>query len=127
MHLILCCECAKKVNAKLVTGAVIYPHRPDLSKKKFYQCPDCLNYVGCHPGTDKSLGSIPSPELRNARLVLHRLIDPLWKGKKIKRSALYRRISDEMGRPYHNGQIRSLDEARKAYVIALKISRELSA
>lgn len=34
--------------AQFVTGEVIYPHRKDLHDKKFYACPPCDAYVGCH-------------------------------------------------------------------------------
>lgn len=33
----------------LVTGKTIYPHRPDLVAKRFWQCAPCDAYVGCHP------------------------------------------------------------------------------
>ena len=63
-----CINCNKEVEAKLVTGAIIYPHRPDLAKKYFYKCPICGEYVGCHPSSTKPLGCIPSKELRQARI-----------------------------------------------------------
>ena len=34
--------------AKLVSGRVIYPHRPDLFKNNFWTCPPCKAHVGCH-------------------------------------------------------------------------------
>ena len=76
-----CCKCGKEVQAALVKGDVIYPHRPDLSQLNFYQCPVCKNYVGCHKGTKRALGCIPTKELRLARNKLHAKMDPLWKNK----------------------------------------------
>lgn len=38
---IYCCWCKKEVDARLVNGKTIYPHRHDLFSKKFYMCPDC--------------------------------------------------------------------------------------
>lgn len=35
--------------AGLVTGASLYPHRPDLFEKRFWACSDCEAWVGCHP------------------------------------------------------------------------------
>ena len=62
----------------LVTGAVIYPHRPDLADKPIWLCP-CGAYCGCHPGTQDPLGSTAGPETRNARSYVHRVLDPLWR------------------------------------------------
>lgn len=59
--IVYCCNCQDKVEAERVCGNVIYPHRPDLSGKEFYQCPMCKGYVGTHDNSGKPLGCIPSP------------------------------------------------------------------
>ena len=59
-----CCGCQREVEAVCATVGEIYPHRTDLHKKRFWRCPTCGNYVGCHPGSEKPLGNIPTPELR---------------------------------------------------------------
>lgn len=101
----------------LVNGGVIYPHRPDLADKLFWQCAPCDAYVGCHPNTDgRPLGKPANAELRRARRILHdRMIDPLWKNaiasegyqpenekaaKKIMRAArnrVYEYLADKLG------------------------------
>ena len=40
--------------------------------------PQCDSYVGCHPGTDKPLGTLANKELRDARSAAHARFDPLW-------------------------------------------------
>lgn len=55
------------------------PHRPDLKHLNFYRCKECGGYVGCHKGSIRPLGVIPSPEIKNARKHIHALLDPLWR------------------------------------------------
>lgn len=69
-----CGECGRR--ADLVGGDVVYPHRPDLSAKRFYRCP-CGAYVGCHPGTLEPLGSPAGAVTRKARSDAHAHLDAL--------------------------------------------------
>lgn len=124
-----CCSCVDYVDARLTYGAEVYPHRDDLSKLPFWRCDGCGNWVGCHHKTKeptRPLGNIPSPELKKARGHIHALIDPLWKSKKIGRSELYQRMSEEIGWNYHTANLRTIDEARTAYRIGQKLVREMS-
>ena len=74
--------CDAEISAVKKSGADIYPHRPDLVGKSFYQCNDCKNFVGCHPGSNnKPLGCIATPEVKNARRKIHLLLDSLWHTK----------------------------------------------
>lgn len=82
-----CSYCGQK--AKLVNGAVIYPHRADLHEKPFYQCEPCGAYVGCHPGTITPLGRLANAELRREKMAAHAAFDPLWKTKRMKRGEAY--------------------------------------
>lgn len=85
--------------AELVTGAVVYPHRPDLFHKLFYQCTPCQARVGCHPNTKKPLGRIANAQLRKAKSMVHLIFDPLWKkeiGGTMKRKEAYRLLAEEM-------------------------------
>ena len=116
--MIYCCNCAREVDARLTTGKEIYPHRPDLWDLPFWKCDDCGGHVGCHHKTKnltRPLGCISSPEIIKARKEIHKLIDPLWRGKFITRRKLYQAISEHLGYEYHAGEIRSLEEARKVY------------
>ena len=76
---VLCDYCGKP--AKLVAGAVIYPHRPDLSGKRIWSCDPCGAYVGVHDGTIKPLGRLANAELRAAKCEAHAAFDPLWRAK----------------------------------------------
>lgn len=62
----------------LVTGAAIYPHRPDLADKPIWLCA-CGARVGCHPGTTVPLGRAADAQLRGARGHVHALLDPIWR------------------------------------------------
>lgn len=65
--------------AELVDSAVIYNGR---SYGMAWLCRPCWAYVGCHreaPG-DKPLGTLADAETRNARMSVHALLDPLWRG-----------------------------------------------
>lgn len=116
-----CCACASEVDARLTNGAETYPHRPDLAKLPRWICNACGNHVGTHHKTSnptRPLGNIPTPELTKARQHIHALIDPTWKSGKVKRSALYGKLSKALGYEYHTGEIRTIDEARRVYTVA---------
>lgn len=64
----------------LQTGRETYPHRPDLVDVRTWVCKGCGARVGCHPGTDRPLGTPANRELQRARRMLHdALLDPLWR------------------------------------------------
>ena len=66
-------------DAELVTGAVIYPHRPDLAHKKIFRCEPCDARVGCHAKSGEPLGRLANAELRKAKMETHEVFDKLWK------------------------------------------------
>jgi hypothetical protein len=90
----ICQYCSHE--SKKVTGKEIYPKRPDLHKKIFYQCKPCYAYVGCHPNTDKPLGVLANSELRQWKQKAHAAFDPIWKTEGVPRSKAYSWLSDEM-------------------------------
>lgn len=123
-----CCSCQSEVSPRLTTGREIYPHRPDLADVPRWRCDECGNHVGTHHKTSdptRPLGNIPSPELRQARTLIHALIDPPWKLRRIKRGTLYRDLSSRLGYEYHTAEIKTLDEARRVYRVALDYLREI--
>ena len=125
---LFCCKCSVDVEARLTNGEEVYPHRHDLASLPFWRCDACGNWVGCHHKTKdrtRPLGNIPSPELKAARGHIHKLIDPLWKSKKIKRGVLYGKMSEKLGRNYHTANLRTIEEARNAYRAGQEIIREL--
>ena len=115
---IYCCGCETRVQARLTNGKEIYSHRPDLYGLPYWKCDDCGNYVGCHHKTKnrtQPLGVIPTPELKTARKHIHRILDPIWRSKRMTRKALYSDLSDRLGWEYHTAAIRSVDEARAVW------------
>jgi hypothetical protein len=125
---IYCTGCKKEVEARLTNGAERYPHRPDLYELPFWKCDTCGNYVGCHHKTDnptKPLGVIATKEILEARKKIHALLDPLWKSKRIKRGQAYAYVGHRLGYPYHNGEIRTVEEARKIYQIVGQLHNEM--
>lgn len=101
--------------AVLVGGDVIYPHRPDLYEKKFWQCDPCDAYVGCHrPGVGygdgtRPLGRLANAELREAKKNVHALFDPLWKEGDWTRKTAYQWLSKMLGTPLEETHIGMFD------------------
>ena len=125
---IYCTGCETEVEARLTDGKERYPHRPDLYDLPFWKCDICKNYVGCHHKTKtptKPLGCIATPEILDARKKIHALLDPIWKSGKIKRGQAYAYVSNRLGYNYHNGEIRSLEEARKIYAIVGELHNDI--
>jgi len=83
--------------SRRVTGVDLYPHRADLADKFFYRCLPCDAMVGCHPGTDKSLGRLANAELRHWKMRAHAAFDPHWKNGEMSRKAAYKRLADRLG------------------------------
>ncbi len=121
-----CCGCQKDVSPRLTDGREIYPHRDDLFSLPFWKCDGCGNHVGCHHKTKdrtKPLGNIPTKEIRNARQHIHKILDPIWKEKRMPRGKVYAIIARELGcEQYHTAEIKSLEEARKVYAIVKGIA-----
>ena len=118
---IWCCQCEKDIEARLTTGAEIYPHRPDLAWIPRWVCDTCGNHVGTHYKTaapTKPLGNIPSREIKEARIRIHALIDPAWKRQRVRRGTLYAHLSAALGRPDHTAELRTLAEAEAIYTAA---------
>lgn len=96
-RIVLCNYCLKP--AKLVTGADIYPHRPDLYSKQFWECKPCDARVGCHAPNkgygdgSRPLGRLANAELRAAKSAAHAAFDPIWKSGCVSRGVAYRRLA----------------------------------
>jgi hypothetical protein len=128
--LIYCCCCETDVDARLTDGTEIYPHLPNLHALPFWKCDKCRNYVGCHHKTSNRtapLGCIPTPQLKAARNHIHNILDPIWRDGLMKRKKLYAQIEQRLGnrRTFHTAHIRTIDEARQAYMIVRQIGIEL--
>lgn len=103
----------------LVTGKVIYPHRPDLYYKRFYLCAPCDAYVGCHDHNKMPLGTLANATLRGLRKRAHATFDPIWKTGKMNRTQAYYWLADKMGLKSNDCHIAKFSEAQCRQVIDL--------
>lgn len=128
---IYCCGCEHEVDARLTNGAEVYSHRSDLKEIPFWKCDGCGNFVGCHHKTKtptKPLAVIPTPELKNARQEIHKILDPIWQNGHMPRGKIYHELNAALGiANYHTAEIRTLDEARKVYRAILEIKKDIAA
>ncbi len=110
--------------ALLVTGAAIYRRRPDLLHLRFWQCPPCDAYVGCHKAgawtvTAKGervtsdgtlpLGRLANGELRAAKQAAHAAFDPLWMSERMTRREAYAWLAGVLGVSVDNCHIGMFD------------------
>jgi len=126
MTVVFCCNCNCEVNTNLITGKIVYPHRKDLYKLKFLQCPTCNHFVGTHKGSNIPLGSIPTPKLKAQRSNIHSIMDPLWRNKLISRTALYNYLTSVLGRTYHTAELRNDAEVNKILYAVNYLKNKLS-
>jgi|WetSurMetagenome_2_1015567.scaffolds.fasta_scaffold1201624_2 hypothetical protein len=110
--------------AELVTGAVIYPRRPDLSHKLFWSCSPCGAYVGCHPGTSNSLGRMANAELRQARSNAHAWFDRIWQAREMSRSKAYAWLAKRLGLPVEKAHIGMFDAEMCRRVVEACMERQ---
>jgi hypothetical protein len=90
-------------DAEWVDNATVYGKRFGKSYM-MWVCRPCDARVGCHQNTQKPLGTLANKELRDARMRVHALIDPLWKSKHFSRGRVYNMLSDAFGEPVHVGE-----------------------
>ena len=114
---VICDYCGEV--AKFVGGELIYPHRPDLHKLKFYQCKPCSAYVGVHKGSSTPLGRLANSKLRMAKSKAHIAFDPIWKQAYMSRSKAYIWLSESMGIDTDECHIGMFDEHQCEQVINL--------
>lgn len=104
-HTLLCPKCGTQ--ALCVDSSVIYGRSYGLT----WQCPNCPDhYVGCHGKTDKPLGTLCGPEVRELRKRCHAAFDQLWKSNGMTRGAAYRWMQKTMKIPRKQAHIAMFDE-----------------
>ena len=111
-------------DAELVSGAFIYPHRPDLDSLRFWRCAPCGAYVGCHKagvgqgdGT-RPLGRLANAELRKAKKEAHAAFDPIWKEGCMNRRLAYAWLAEQLDLPFERTHIGEFDTTTCARVVA---------
>ena len=114
---IYCCGCDTDVDARLTDGSEVYSHRPDLFSLPFWICDTCNNFVGCHHKTNNRtnpLGVIATKPIKQARMNIHALIDPIWKSKKMARGQVYAHMTKAMGKTFHSSHLTNIEDCQKA-------------
>ncbi|MFT8319307.1 MAG: zinc-finger-containing protein [Bacillus sp. (in: firmicutes)] len=74
-------------------------------KTNLYVCSPCDAYVGTHGNTRQPLGTLANRNLREMRKRAHSLFDPLWKKRKMSRSAAYSWMQQVMDLPPEKAHI----------------------
>lgn len=60
------------------------------------QYPLCNAFVGCHKGSNRPLGRLADPILREWKKRAHAVFDPVWKSKRLDRGQAYVFLRDAM-------------------------------
>lgn len=99
--MIKCPYCSNE--AKLVTGNIIFPHKPALESKYFWRCKPCDAHVGCHAPNPKHgndgkipLGKLANKELRQAKNLAHAYFDKIWQKGHSSREMAYHWLAAKM-------------------------------
>lgn len=119
-----CIECGRV--SRLTDGRAIYPHRPDLYAKRFYQCV-CGAYCGCHGDTTEPLGYPCGYATRKARSAAHAAFDPLWKSRRMSRRQAYAWLSSALGiepDKCHIGMMNETDARRVVEAVRAMTDKE---
>lgn len=124
---VTCPYCSRR--AMLVTGQVIYPHRPDLHDLNFWLCDHCKAYVGTHKaglgwgnGT-RPKGTLADEQTRRARRAAHAAFDPFWQEGDLSRRKAYAWLAESLGLSVEETHLGAFDVATCQRVIELCVAR----
>lgn len=98
--------------SKATTGKEMYPHRPDLHDLKFFKCHPCNASVGTHLKNGKPLGTLANPQTKGLRSKVHKLFDPIWRTKKMRRNQAYTWLAEQMNIATKDCHIGMFDNAK---------------
>lgn len=85
-----------------------YVYREQLSERQLYVCaryPKCNSYVGVHAHSLRPKGTLANSELRNKRIVAHRIFDEIWKSGIMTRHQAYVWLQGITGLPESKAHI----------------------
>jgi len=126
---------------ELVTGAEVYPERPELATRNIWRCTLCDASVGCHKlgarvktSSGRELisdgmlpmGSLADENLRAARTETHRMFDVLWQPPaRMSRGDAYAWMARLLGIPTEDAHIACLsyDESIKVQLAIEDLTR----
>ena len=83
------CNC----KSELIDSAEVYD---GVSYGLMYICRNCNAYVGCHKGSDKSLGRLANEELRRYKHCAHLVFDMIWENHFMSRYNAYTWLSKKL-------------------------------
>lgn len=106
-----CVECGS-TTAIRVLGPAVYPHRPELRRRRFWLC-ECGAFVGARRN-GRPLGRPAGPTVRRWRMKCHAAFDRLWKTHDFDRSECYLVLADAMGLPAEETHFAHFDMTRCA-------------
>lgn len=91
-----------------------------------YLCGFCGAYVGVHPGTDIPLGTLATDRLRKDRSRAHQLFDPLWRSKRMTRSAAYKLLAEALNIDVARCHMSWFDreELEQVFIIAPRLCKQ---
>ena len=92
--IVLCPYCGSA--ARIRKAEAIYGSGPSGCVYVCSNYPVCDAYVGCHPGTQKPLGTLANAKLRLLRRNAHNVFDRWWKSGRMTRTEAYRELSQLM-------------------------------
>ena len=72
----------------------------------------------------RPLGIIPTKEIKQKRMQVHAILDPIWKECGVSRKILYSHISGCIGKEFHSADIRSVEEADNILKIISKFKQD---
>lgn len=111
--------------SRLICGAELYPHRPDLADRRYWRCDPCDAHVGCHQagigwgdGT-RPLGAPANPALRRARMAAHAAFDSWWQAGSMTRNQAYAWLARRLRLSPRRCHIACFDEGQCEAVMAL--------
>lgn len=124
---VICPYCS--VPARLAPGKLVYPHSPAVADKQFWACFPCDAWVGCHPPMNAAgrgglgdgtvpLGRLADAELREWKRRAHKVFDPLWKSRYMRRHEAYAELARRLNLPREQAHIGHFDIDQCRAVIA---------
>lgn len=115
-----------KAQAQLVTGAAIYPDRPDLTRRRFWACLPCGAWCGIHENSQRCapLGTLANAELRGMRRKVHTLLDPLWRDGPMNRPDAYAWLAKRLGMDVRRCHVGYFRDAQCLAAVAILLQRQ---
>lgn len=123
-----CVNCQKQVEPEIVTGADIYGQHFAFASALFARCPVCGNYGECAAKGEPPYEVIPDFRMRKGYNCIDGVLKLMWMQKRMTKAEVLYRMADMMygrKRDYRTHDIRSYDEACRAYRLAKELKKEV--